>query len=244
MVRPNTSATGCAQSRTRSTAVAAASPPKRSAMARAPPARTPSPTRAPPSVAATTASTTTITALSAVTRRRSSLTLIQIPLRVLRRPKQAHEPRRDPQAETDQKKDGARAEPSVRVVPAGEPDHRREHHRHSDRGKLADGLPGRFARRHVKTNTSTSVKLRQGKAQCLSEHPTHTRPGDAVDHEHGRCGDDEEDDAERGRFAGAARDVERKDAHGDRLPASEGEEQHRRGFLERRHEREERADED
>src|SRR5947209_5651983 len=182
MVRPNTSATGCAQSRTRSTAVAAASPPKRSAlaisqrpdaavanetlaaspanrqklaMARAPPARTPSPTRAPPSVAATTASTTTITALSAVTRRRSSLTLIQIPLRVLRRPKQAHEPRRDPQAETDQKKDGARAEPSVSVVPAGEPDHRREHHRHSDRCELSGGLPGRLARRHVKTNTST-----------------------------------------------------------------------------------------
>src|SRR5262245_40578018 len=257
-----TSAAGCAQSRTRSTPIAAARPPKRSALAisqrpeavpdarpaaspasrqklptaRAPPARTPSPTRAPPSSAATRASPTTITALSAATRTRSSLTLIQIPLRVLRGPKQAHEARRDPQSKTNKGEPGPRAEPPVSVVSAGEPDHRREHHRHSDRGELSDGLPGRFARRHVKMNTSTSGKSRQGKAQCLSEHSAHARTGDAIDHEQRHRRDHEEDDPQRRRFARAAIHVEGKDADRDRFPAAQREKEHRRRLLERRHE--------
>src|SRR5215813_11643783 len=263
IVSPRTSAAGCAQSRTRSTPVATARPPKRSALAsshrpdtadpearpaaspasrqklptaRAPPASTPSPTRAPPSIAATSASTTTITPLSAATRTRSSLTLIQIPLRVLRGSKQAHESRRDPQSKTDEGEPGPRAEPPVSVVPADEPDHRREHHRHSDRGELSDGLPGRFARRHVKTNTSTSAKSRQGKAQCLSEHSAHARTGDAIDHEQRHRRDHEEDDPQRRRFARAASDVEGKDADRDRFPAAQREKEHRRRLLERRHE--------
>src|SRR5207244_2486422 len=51
------------------------------------------------------------------------------------------------------------------------------------------------------------------------------------------------DEAKRGRLVGAAGDVEGEDADGNRLPAAQRQEEDGRGLLQRRHEREQRADE-
>src|SRR5437763_2633378 len=77
----------------------------------------------------------------------------------------------------------------------------------------------------------------------LSEHATHPRAREAVDGQHADGGDDDEDHAERRRLARAARDLAGEDADGNRFPAADRQEQHGRRLLQRRHEREQRADE-
>src|SRR5262249_47310286 len=81
----------------------------------------------------------------------------------------------------------------------------------------ADFSPGCAMRGETLTQRSELVKRQHN----LAEHPAHPRACDAVDHEHTRGGDRDEDDSQRGRLVGAAGDVEGKDADRDRLPAAE-----------------------
>ena len=73
----------------------------------------------------------------------------------------------DPEQEPDQHQPRAGPEPSIPVVPGGEPDHGRRHHRHPDRGDFPERFPARIpSRPHVNKNTSTRSHDRQGRITC------------------------------------------------------------------------------
>src|SRR5215470_20180778 len=81
----------------------------------------------------------------------------------------------------------------------------------------ADFSPGCAMRGETVAQRSELVKRQHN----LAEHPTHSSARDAIDRDHAHGGDGDQDDAQRGRLVGAARDVEGKDADRDRFPASE-----------------------
>src|SRR5262245_44683360 len=81
----------------------------------------------------------------------------------------------------------------------------------------ADFSPGSAMRGETLTQRSELVKRQHN----LAEHPAHSSARDAVDRRHADGGDGDEDDAQRRGLVGAARDVEGKDADGDRLPPAE-----------------------
>src|SRR5581483_6429242 len=148
VVRPTTSATGCAQPEASSAAATAANAPNRrpapsdhsaraeagvptvtlarSTSARklttasATPAAAPMAPAAPPSQPPAAARTTPSAHTSRVTRLISSLGVIERPLRRLDRSKEAHEPRGDPEAEPDEGQPRLGTEPAIREVPAGQ----------------------------------------------------------------------------------------------------------------------------
>src|SRR5688572_27897834 len=193
-VKPASSATGCAHPDTNSAPATVATSTKRSAApayqsapakpgaaaatsaraashrklrtARAPPARMPSAAGEPASHANGSAIITAPAPVATVTRAFSSPGVIEVPLRLLDRPKEVHESGNDPQDEADQRQPGRRAEPLVREVSAGQADDRGHHQCHADGGELRQRCPGSRlpGRRHVKKNTSTAI----GGAQLAS----------------------------------------------------------------------------
>src|SRR5262245_29243161 len=122
------------------------------------PAAAPSAPSRPPSHAAGAVSTTPSTHASRDTRAVKSLGVIELPFRLIDRPKENHESRGDAEAEPDQQQPGLRAEPLIQVITAGQADHGGKHHREADRGQLGERGPGRFlpGLRHAKRNTNTA----------------------------------------------------------------------------------------
>ncbi len=64
-----------------------------------------------------------------------------------------------PSPEPEQQEPGRRSQAAIRAVAPDEPDHRCDHQREPDRGKLAERFPGPLipGRRHVKMDTSTML---------------------------------------------------------------------------------------